>query len=892
MKSDSEPGMPSPVPDVALRRGSTGPQVALAQRRLSELGFYDAAMVDGHFGPLTEAAIRAFQARTVGGRRVPLSVDGIIGRATWHALFETASQGSLTALLSKAAEGGTSMLAAARSVAEQLRAPNLDWRHLTRALDEVRGQAVGSVQGAAAGLPDRIALLAMELARVASNRRAEDETAAADMLSACGPGRDAEPMLRDVLAVLRQHIPFDIATYAEYHRGDGSADDPVLARARLSVDGDTTFEWPARWLQLPAGLVEWAEGDQRWIPSLEDFLGGQPAAAGLRHSPVTATYLNRGVTSMLVARRLDGGRLSATLTLGRRAGDPPFTQVDQQRLDATRIEQVLRRIGEAYDAEAMKVARQLSALFEPGADAAGIGQATVDLLGKGFGWEYVGIFRVNRGIGQFEVVAQYDATEQLAVPACYRQKLSEGMLGSTLRAEHPLYAHDVRGDTPPHNYIRTVAAQASALCFPVRLGNRGPVEWILDLESSQTDAFPRPEQVRLEGLVRDVEKSLRLWFEARLNAALLSMVNVGVVVLGEGTRIERANPAARRLLGLPVSGPLPREPALRQLDHYAANAETAWELRGRPARLPDGAEDDQAAEPAAAILPMAGSASLIGAELHLRGQDGVERRALAGARHDDGAFHRRVWLLEDLDQAEWVASLRYMEAAVRTVVAQSRSRHLLAASLLRRTLATPGLDTEAQTLLRRSLQALASADLCYERIAVARDALATTTIRPVRIELSAMLRGFRASLPEEDASALVLDLPKTPVSVMADRDLLPFALRSLLGYLMAIRPPEATLHLTLGRAERRARVVITLRGSAARWSADTASPQVQDALVRSEAQAVASATHGLEAVRAVLTAHGGALEVSGLGDKLRLVLTGPLLARPSAKVATSSNGGG
>jgi N-acetyl-anhydromuramyl-L-alanine amidase AmpD len=67
--------------DVLLFRGSQGPQVAELQRRLKTLEFARNLLVDGIFGPKTEAAVRAFQRQTRG-----LRVDGIVGPATAAAL--------------------------------------------------------------------------------------------------------------------------------------------------------------------------------------------------------------------------------------------------------------------------------------------------------------------------------------------------------------------------------------------------------------------------------------------------------------------------------------------------------------------------------------------------------------------------------------------------------------------------------------------------------------------------------------------------------------------------------------------------------------------------------------------------------------------------------------
>jgi N-acetyl-anhydromuramyl-L-alanine amidase AmpD len=80
-----------PVPvgmfaDILLFRGSEGPQVAALQRQLKD-GYPEFAgnlVVDGIFGPQTEAAVKEFQRRTRG-----LKVDGIVGPATAAALSLT-----------------------------------------------------------------------------------------------------------------------------------------------------------------------------------------------------------------------------------------------------------------------------------------------------------------------------------------------------------------------------------------------------------------------------------------------------------------------------------------------------------------------------------------------------------------------------------------------------------------------------------------------------------------------------------------------------------------------------------------------------------------------------------------------------------------------------------
>ena len=80
---------PGEYPGV-LRRGSTGTAVRELQYYLYIMAAYEPSIptvsIDGTFGPATEAAVRAFQ------QFAGLTVDGVVGRNTWTALYEQASR--------------------------------------------------------------------------------------------------------------------------------------------------------------------------------------------------------------------------------------------------------------------------------------------------------------------------------------------------------------------------------------------------------------------------------------------------------------------------------------------------------------------------------------------------------------------------------------------------------------------------------------------------------------------------------------------------------------------------------------------------------------------------------------------------------------------------------
>ena len=71
--------MPLLSAEAALRRGSTGDDVAAVQKRLKQWGYYSGS-VDGIFGYATERAVRWFQQKN------GLSVDGVVGEKTAAAM--------------------------------------------------------------------------------------------------------------------------------------------------------------------------------------------------------------------------------------------------------------------------------------------------------------------------------------------------------------------------------------------------------------------------------------------------------------------------------------------------------------------------------------------------------------------------------------------------------------------------------------------------------------------------------------------------------------------------------------------------------------------------------------------------------------------------------------
>lgn len=78
---------------MVVRRGSRNEDVETLQRQLAQAGYRVA--IDGDFGPGTEAAVLAFQAKA------GLAADGIVGPATWRALDAAAPASAEATLIAE-----------------------------------------------------------------------------------------------------------------------------------------------------------------------------------------------------------------------------------------------------------------------------------------------------------------------------------------------------------------------------------------------------------------------------------------------------------------------------------------------------------------------------------------------------------------------------------------------------------------------------------------------------------------------------------------------------------------------------------------------------------------------------------------------------------------------
>ncbi|PWC35113.1 hypothetical protein TSO221_30495 [Azospirillum sp. TSO22-1] len=681
-------------------------------------------------------------------------------------------------------------------------------------------------------------------------------------------------MLDRMLSVLRGFLAFDIATFAEYamESPTPSAATPLLIRGRYAVDDGKPFPWPARWLHAPSGIMDWTEGKDVAASDIDRFFRFDPSFRALRKNPVVEAYLARGVRSFIVAVHREDGRPACSLTLARKGG-PFFTEEDRRALSALELADTLRLVLAAYRAKSAAFHMEIRDLFAQHARPEPVARIAVERLCEQFRWDYVAIFRVAHARARFELVQQHNASDKkLLVHEGYTQPFGAGVLGQVLRTGSPIRVEDT-SKRSRHGYIQIADDARSCLCYPIVLD--GCVEWILDCESSEVGAFQQPDEAELGILVGEAQKTIALWFEMRLNRALLENIDQGVVVVNQANRIMRLNSMAAQLLGASAN-----DRAIKTIDPDESRARDEFRAREAPSIQGERLDRFGADEDAKAVLT---TGHVAAKPLRLRGADGLERNVVASSRDAEDAFNRRIWRLTDPKAWDWVTALEYMRTTVQGVAQQTRGPLLLANALVSRAHGRVGDNPDLRGLLSKVRASLLKTDITYERLVDGLEVERRPLGAPVAADVKVALDAFMNELPEEDRKAVTVTLAEPIPAAWVDPSRLRFVLHSTIGYLLATRLPETVITVHLHGGPRHVAVELTTSVHCD----DDFMPRsgAADPVAGARAGAQEATAHALSAVRRVIESNGGKLKITRRPGCLAIRFTLPAPPRGRTRTA-------
>jgi PAS domain-containing protein len=656
-------------------------------------------------------------------------------------------------------------------------------------------------------------------------------TDATDATDAANAARSWQDWLGLVLQQVGRLVKFEHANFGMY------ADDVTLFRAFMLYPPDDRFRWKERWLALPAGMKAWAMGSATVIADINDFLDAYP---DFKRSEVARMYKRQGIRASVTLVAKDAQRPTSALTLC--SSTPGFyTQRDVEVLRNLNLESVLIRIEEQIVEQRMRTADKLIRDLPSGEDLSKIACEVVDELAVAFQWEYVSLYRVDRLAQRFELFHESDCPKAFRIEPGYTQGLDEGMLGKCLERDETLIVNDVGNDAvEQYEYIglgRDIVR--SAMTIPMHLTGR--IRWMLHIESREAHAFHGPDCKSIAEVVKLLEEGLRQRAVRACNEEIIEITRQGIVLVGMEGAILRVNEPASRLLGLRRH----EDPARTFISDYASKN-----------------------HPASAEI-LSGYGSTERRRVELQGEDGQIRSVLATRRVLDGSFDTAIWFLIDLDSREWEVGMRFLRATAADVAQQTRAPLALAADQARQLQALHGGGTEAPQaradageLATRLLAEIRKADITFERLAksyeIRRYPLRHALCR--RTELVHSANGIRDELPARDRKVIRITPCDASFEVDGDTERLEFVIRSLLAHMLRMRAAEQCVTVAFASADDQVKMRFGLSHAQPVDAASGDEPW-HDVMWRAFRAAREDACLALNAVKRVVKAHGGTLEM-------------------------------
>jgi PAS domain S-box-containing protein len=597
--------------------------------------------------------------------------------------------------------------------------------------------------------------------------------------AACEHYADPKGMLREVLAVIGEVIPYDQAFFGVYSEN--------MDHYRMVLpDPELTQPPHRRWYAVPEPLKSWIVGDKTYS-GLRKFFDEHPEVAHYQNDPLTQGLLQGGLEYFISLPVKSECKATNVLSLMTRTPEC-YGDAEYQKLRELGVDQALRMAQDGYRKRQRDHARRL---LRKCARAGGIDDLA-RLLARGVAElldiEHVSVSRVNRLRARLELVCQFDGTAvdggngRYSLPAEWHQPLDAGMLGETLHRGEKLRQegktpeiltiddlHDPQEDT--HGYIDELKCTRSAACVPIELD--GTISWLLNAESATSHVFCGPDLDLLKWLIEEVHDTIDRMFQAALSKNLLDLTDQAIVVVSAEGKIRRVNRAAVLLFGWPE--------------------ET---LRGRLFQELGADSESQAI--------LANELATSERHLQLLNSRGESLPMIASERSSSEEYDHRIWVLSDLRQQSWQGEFRYLRETVHQVAQQTRVPLMLAENLARRArkfLEDGRSRSEIGDFVEKAIKQLGKAEITYERLTEGLRSGREGLPHGIRLDLGRLITGLLEELPQEDRQQINLAPRRGRLPcIHGEPSQIDFVFRSLVFYLLRIKAIDGRVTIALKAA--------------------------------------------------------------------------------------------
>jgi PAS domain-containing protein len=594
-----------------------------------------------------------------------------------------------------------------------------------------------------------------------------DELVRADLQELLSkPKCEPEDLVRGVMEAVKRIVPYDLATFGIYT-------EDLRYHYTLVVHPTPEWTWTTAWFPLGPQVRSFLLSERTWGSDVQETT--KALNPEVENDEVFKNVVGSGMRGFTTLTITGGGEhIRASLTLLSKHVDCyDGREIDQMR--GLGVEKALL-VAEANILRRREdQIRRLEAKIARAYEYQGLVDALVHGIVDCFGWDYVAVFGVDRRDKLFRLIHQYGRPGFPTLDPRYTQPLDDGLLGASLRESAPLAEPDIEAASQ-HGYRPVVSGRRSAFAVPIGVVQQAArltpdeVDWMFLVESGRRNAFQGPDLSSLKEALAQCEGILRQRWQKAVQTCLLNTVEQAMIFVDRAGKVRLTNRWANTLLsqGRPLFGEV--------LSNFGAEESDRRLLRST--------------NPVAQV------------RLMLRADEAVNVPTLATQRQVNDDHGHRLWLFTDLRERDSQINLGYLEQTVNEVAQNARIPLMLARSLVdsaKRLLRESGITD----MLERAGRLLDKADITYERLA------STLAIRQEpdsprqSFDAVDVLQRAIADLPEEDIQNCdVTDIPSAQNAksfmISGWPELLSFAFRSLLDYLLYRRPTDSKVRIALG----------------------------------------------------------------------------------------------
>lgn len=486
--------------------------------------------------------------------------------------------------------------------------------------------------------------------------------------------------------------------------------------------------------------------------------------------PSTADWLKRRFKHLLRRPVFHKGVLVAIVIL-QRTDETPFSKGDEKTFAELPVAEAIE-IALALDKRGEMQFRLdlIRDLGHRANDAKALREHLVHRLRANYAWEHVSLFRVDEDRKMIRLECQ-SAAEGQGLPEGDAQDYTSGLLGVVRKTKRAVVVGDVKADL---RYVEGIKSTLSEMCLPVP-GSR--LRWILNVESSNKDAFADEEQQSVEILLGVVGFLLDRVEMIEMKSAIFDSVADGVVLTSIDGEIHEVNPAFALMLDRK-----PEEFVGEKLEDFLHPSD-GKDAEGYGARLVARGEMESM-------------------RVELRRKATRVPVLLSGATLPQG-LGGKVYVASDLRFSEKLEQMQALKRVFRSIAAEMRIPLSLACSFVNE---MPNDDEVVNDLRAKAVAQLRKADLPLERILRLSNLENEEALAIAEVDLPEVIEKIRADLPSSQASEVRLKVPKDVRPAKAAYSELSFCMQSIVAFLLRQKAQADELRIDISQNVKRTSV--------------------------------------------------------------------------------------